>query len=64
MQTLHIVFDEQDATYISPKAVERSLRDLRHNEKPIVINLNKESSLCFQREWDTFIKVRENKSHV
>ena len=59
IQTVHIVFDEQGVNDISPKAVERSRRDLNQNEKPIATYLNNESSSLLPPEWDKYIKIRE-----
>ena len=57
IQTVHIVFDEQGVNDISPKAVERSRRDLNHNEKPIATNLNIESSSLLPPEWDKYTQT-------
>ena len=64
IQTVHIVFDEQGVNDISPRAVERSRRDLNHNEKPIATNLNIESLSLLPPEWDKYIKLRENKKSL
>ena len=60
IKSIHMVFDNQDLHTVTPKVVERSRRDLDGSERPVSsVSLQGESILS--RDWQTFLKIRENK---
>lgn len=64
IQNVHVVFDDQSLSLISPKDVERSRRDIDDDQRPVVKNINLESESVLPSDWQKFLKIRENKKSL
>ena len=66
VQTVHVVFDDQNDSVLNPKSIERSRRDIAADERPILSSGNLSLSDPLPRpltgkKWDKFLSLRENK---
>ena len=63
IKQVHIVFDDQNETCLTPKSVERSRRD-NDSEKPGILPADFDQNSSLPRDWKKFLKVRGNKKNL